>query len=397
MISHDTTLIRMNKEQADALCTIITLGFLADKNTRHIPCIYDDDADRGIHDELMQILNPYNITINPSLQNAKDRTTGRKILPFIYALPEEDARNQDYILAIQLESENILDIAQLMETSADSIVDPNHRDDFRGAYIGGFIDFEQKQLSLLGPSSLYTRPYQYINPDGTDWSIIYDSYAHVTTALKDLLINSSETLSSDENIDGAYSKIIVSADVTTQLIQTGAPEDRAHLTAKSRTIASCHGLVTSIYHHAHNPQPGVCIEFSLSNGTCKSASCIPCAIFASSQKTPASQFHFGRGDFWNLPEPSIRERLDANIEATWRAYVIKCCEKGLNEILKVEKTPPATQEKVKKIPPATREMSEIIGTVLQNDSSIIPDLFLDALTFEGSFSRKIKNSLVVHP
>lgn len=79
MISHDTTLIRMNKEQADALCTIITLGFLADKNTRHIPCIYDDDADRGIHDELMQILNPYNITINPSLQNAKDRTTGRKI------------------------------------------------------------------------------------------------------------------------------------------------------------------------------------------------------------------------------------------------------------------------------------------------------------------------------
>lgn len=388
MISHDPTLSPMNKEQADALCAIIALGFLADKNTLGIPCIYDDAADKDIHDELTQILRLYGITINPYLQNAKDSATGQKNIPFIYALSEDEAHNENDILAIQLEFENILDIAQLMETSADSIVDPNHPDDFRGAYIGGFIDFEQRQLSLLGPSSLYTRPYHYIKPDGTDWSIIYDSYAHVTTALRDLLINCSGTLSSDANIGGAYSKIIVSPDVTTQLIHSGEPEDREHLIAKSRTIASCHGLVTSIYHHAHNPHPGICIEFSLSNGTCKPASCIPCAIFASSQKKPASHFHFGRGDFWNLPEPSIRSELDLNREKedAWCTFVIDCCKEGYNRILKVEN-----------IPPATQEMGTIIGTVLEKNPSIIPDLFLDALIFEGSFAKKIKNSLMVHP
>lgn len=384
--------IKMNKEQADALCAIIALGFIGqnqrEEGTGRTLYIYDDKKDFEKHNELKDLLYArFGIDIASDLQNAKDENTGRKVWPFIYALPYKERDRLDFFTAVTAETDNLMDIVQLTETAANSIASVN---DFRGAYIGGFIDFDKKELSLIGPSSLYARECKYIDPSGlkSDLNVIYNNFAHVTRTLKEFLIKDAPHLHSDINIDDAYSNIIVSPDLTEELIY--ADPIGAELKGKTKVIASCHGLVTSMYYHSDvsgsHLNDGVCIEFSLSDGTCKSASCIPCAIFASAQGAPASQVHFGRGDFWNLPKEPIRNSLNNKMERDWRSFVTACYVSASQIILEHGDLPPVTMEMAKFTPEALRGHME----------AIIPDMFLDALTIEGPFIQKMLDSFQLY-
>lgn len=389
----------MNKAQADALCAIIALGFIGqnqrEPETGRTLYIYDNNADAAQHNRLRELLGrKFGIDITSNLQNARD-TTGRKILPFIYALPYKTGERLDFFTAVTAEADNILSIAQQAEDQVNLIAGPN---DFRGAYIGGFIDFERKELSLIGPSSLYVRDFEHIDPAALDFdptmAAIYTNFNDVTTRLKDFLTNQAPALYSGVNFDDAYCEIIIAPDLTEELISEGTPDDIRLLEAKRKVIASCHGLVTSMYYHsdvsADHLNKGVCIEFSLSNGTCKSASCIPCAIFAAAQGTPASQVHFGRGDFWNLPKPAVRNALNAELEKNWRAFVTACYISASQEILELEEE---TESATLFRSPATLEMAHLAATIDPQDMErVIPDMFLDALTVPGSFIRKLLDS-----
>lgn len=381
--------MKMNKEQANALCSIIALGFIGqnqrEDRTGRTLYIYDDPNDRDDHDKLKDLLfTTFGIDLASNMQNAKDNT-GRKIFPFIYALPYKDKDRLDFFTAIKEETENIMDLVQLTETAANSIAGPNQ---FKGAYIGGFIDFEKKELSLIGPSSLYVRDFQYIDPFylASNLDVIFTNFSDVTTKLKAFLKDKAPALHTEINAANAYGKVIVSPDLTEELISEGDPRERIGLKNKEKVIASCHGLVTSMYYHSDvdntHLNKGTCIEFSLSDGTCKSASCIPCAIFAAAQGAPASQVHFGRGDFWNLPKLPIRNALNKTMEQKWRSFVTACYISASQEIIDRGY-----------FSAITLQMAQL-ARVIPSDSmeTVIPNMFLDALTIDGPFIQKMLSS-----
>lgn len=385
--------MKMNKKQADALCAIIALGFIGqnqrEEGTGRTLYIYDSASDAEKHLELADLLNRrFGINIASDIQNAKD-PSGRKVFPFIYALPYQDENRLDYFTAVMAEADNIAEIVRLTEEHV-NLSDKTRNS--RGAYIGGFIDFEKHELSLIGPSSLYVRDYEYIDASSfpANMKVIFDNFSDVTKKLNEFIREKAPTLSTSINIDNAYGKVLVAPELTESLISEGTPEDSRLLEEKRKVIASCHGLVTSMYHHSTVSRErlgkGVCIEFSLSDGTCKSASCIPCAIFAAAQGTPATQVHFGRGDFWNLPKPSLRATMERSMEEAWRLFVTACYVSASDEIL--------TRNN---FPPETITMASLAADLSDSINEIIPDMFLDALTFEGSFIQKMLDSFQIIP
>ncbi|MDR2043327.1 MAG: hypothetical protein LBQ15_02975 [Clostridium sp.] len=386
--------MQLSKERADALCAIIALGFVGqnqrEDRTGRTLYLYDSQADAIKHATLQQTLwDSFGINIANELQNAKDATTGRKIHPFIYALPygnEGGPRRLTYE-EVKVNEEEIADIAQITESAANSLITATNR--FRGAYIGGFINYTEGKLSLIGPSSLYLRERMYLarnNPRPESVAAMFIDYANVVQETKKFLRECSQTFRTHGAI---YENIGTSSDLTEALISEGKPGDDQRILEEGKIFSSCHGLVTSMYYHSdvhsHHLDEGVCVELSLSDDTCKSASCIPCAIFAASQGTPASAVHFGRGDFWNLPTVAIRRSLNPRFEDNWRAFVTTCFVSASHEILEWQF-----------FHPITMQMAGLVGNAAE--LAAIPEMFLDALTFEGSFiDRMIKYLPIYHP
>lgn len=382
----------MDKTQADALCAIVSLGFVSqnekEDRTGRILYLYDNKKDEEKHKKLIEILQrTFGINLAVKIQNAKDGEI--KVHPFIYALPygnenEPKRRTHD---EVKVKEQPILDVINIMETAANSLIDPaNH---FRGAYIGGFINYEKPAISLIGPSSLYLRDRVYLkmeDPSPTAVTASFIDASKVTEEIKNIL---KENVRSFHTGDEIYGAIEVDSALTDALISEGKLHDDECILDQGKIFSSCHGLVTAMYYHSdvskEHLDEGVCIEVALSNDTCKSASCIPCAIFAASQGAPASAIHFGRGDFWNLPTTAIRNSLNENFEKNWRAFVIACFMAGGQKILSCKSL------KQGAFTSATVQMAELSDN--QEDLVQIPDMFLDALTFEGAFIDKMINSL----
>lgn len=379
----------MNKDQADALSTIIALGFIIENERAadgRILYLYDKAEEAEEHELLSDILRGrFGINIATKLENAKEAVSGRKVHPFIYALPcgnpgEAHRREYDDVIANEQE---LLEVVQIAETAINSLIEPSNR--FRGAYIGGFINDEDQQISLIGPSSLYIRDRMYLAPDNPPPTSIVQSfieYNKVVQGTKTFLRNAVPTF---DTKNPHYKDIVTYPDLTDELILEGQPGDDQRILDEHKIFSSCHGLVTSMCHHSTfgvtHLDEGVCIELSLSDDTCKSASCIPCAIFAASQGSPASAVHFGRGDYWNLPAPSIRKQFSPSIEENWRSFVIASFKYVSLEILRQGH-----------FNPVTTQMASLIAN--PDDMVAIPEMFLDALTFEGPFIKKMITALL---
>lgn len=377
----------MEQKYADALCAIIALGFIEQNQfskDQDILYIYDQTSDAADHTILSNLIQrKFGFPVVSQFQNAKDPTSNRKIFPFIYALPQDDPTipNGRSFAEALIESSAAADIVQIAETAANSIKAGTN--DFRGAYIGGFIDFKNMKLSLLGPSSLYVRSRNYLyplSPTPQAFAKTFSEYSSVTQSMKIFLQTCASTFHA---WDPEYHDLIVSPDLTEDLILAGTADDVDDILHKYKTFSSCHGLVTSMYYHSDvsptHLKEGVCIEFSLSDGTCKSASCIPCAIFATAQGSPASQVHLGRGDYWNLPPKAIRNGLNPFMESNWRSMVVEYFLRGSNLIVQQQNV--CTE---------TMQMAIYRPDYMEK---VIPDMFLDALTFEGSFLQKMLKSL----
>ncbi|MDD4113307.1 MAG: hypothetical protein PHC56_09810 [Herbinix sp.] len=378
----------LNKAQADALCAIIALGFVGqnereDRTDRPI-YLYNSEDDRVQHQKLATILKDgFGIDIAVNLQNAKDAVTNRKVHPFIYALPYgniDEPRMLTYD-EVKVNEEEILDVVQITETAINSLIAPSNR--FRGAYVGGFIDYKEGKISLIGPSSLYLRERMYLNldsPSPESVSEMFIEFANVTRETKKFLKECSPSFHTRERV---YGDIVIAPDLTEAMISEAQPGDDRRILDEGKIFASCHGLITSMYYHSDvghaHLDDGVCIELSLSNDTCKSASCIPCAIFAASQGAPASAVHFGRGDFWNLPAITTRESLNPKLE-NCRSFVIDCFTAASLEILERGDFDQTTMQ---------------MGAMVRNQADLvaIPEMFLDALTFEGAFITKMTSYL----
>jgi hypothetical protein len=122
-------------------------------------------------------------------------------------------------------------------------------------------------------------------------------------------------------------------------------------------------------------------EIALGANTTKVSSCIPCAIFMQSFGYPASSIHLGRGDNWRIPDfPSEK------ILSDWRNAIISCYLSG------VELCNPRIDSY------DNTRLDDMVAMLIaerndeQDITPYIPDVFLEALTFEGSFIDRINRT-----
>jgi hypothetical protein len=357
----------MDKKQADALCTVITAGFV-EKNLK----------------EKRDNLKTFFIYENSGPDRIKTMGAFRKInglssdaevpeamgddKPIIYAkkpelLPHFPEMNRD----LKNYNEIVNSFADLRLADQDVIL--------YGAYVGGKYNVINKQYTFIDASQLYFREKQIglcknYESEAADENFakynIVSQYIHNDLFLGKKLLTRPFII----NSKFAFSKAEPSADPTYKL----------PVKTESKTVlSSCHGLVNAIYTYGlQSPNATkyeVCIEFSLSKNTSKAASCIPCAIFAASQGQHASYTHFGRGDYWSLPESALSGAVGRSLTQKWKIYVSDCYKKGCEKLRGFGNS-------------CISDAEDCLG-----DYPDIALAFLDALTFPGSFADKIDNSL----
>lgn len=399
----------LRKDSADAFCTVVAMGFLAlNPKQLDIRFVEDDPTDRNKslreHDAFRERLKLWGFDRYIGDFQQQD---GKTEHPMIYAVPKGEEPGEKQLKP----DEHLYRSSHKLEGICNEWVETqncgrSHKNvlKLRGAYIGGVA--EEKQLRLLYPSLIHVRPSpNYINIDNESYK------ASIRKNYRDSCEVSVAILEFFDYIKNKYKgHIIESVDTKKRKRQGGndsengifiwtTVEDTEALKEKmgkdieeQKIFGSVHGLVTSMTEAQRLEEGNFNVELALSRGTNKVASCIPCSIFAASQDAPPSYIHFGRGDFWDLPQ-----NCDEAVRKKWEDYVYKCFEKGMfllggriygksetNILYRFFRQLGVYDNKIgheKFIPES------------DCSSHYISEIFLDALTFEGSFMSKMKNTL----
>lgn len=332
---------KLNNDYAKALCTAITVGFIIESGSQKY--IYEKDEDKGEHDTLKANLLRYGVDIEVKKQG--DSTV---------------------ILAGQSAGYTAYDISndlQRLATYLPQKLKREHPDlNTPGSYVGGMITSEV--FRFVGVSELYLRDPLYRDISGGDQIGITDSYvkaSNITLTINDFLKSM-----------GSFSigaKYIKNVSIEPSLVSRLSQRPEAFKTGK--LFASCHGMIAAIQTYSSDISRQPIIELAFGPDTCKIASCIPCSMYMTACGKPASATHFGRGDNWNFskgrPVPN---------KGGWTANIINYYKSGINKLS------------------ANSNISNLKGWVTTNSlMDKLPDVFLDALTFEGSFINKINSVL----
>ena len=170
------------------------------------------------------------------------------------------------------------------------------------------------------------------------------------------------------------------------------PEAKSLDTTK-KLFKSYHGMTQVIVNYgAGIDSSAVICEIALGAETSKVSSCLPCSMFMVANGTAPSSTHLGRGDNWGIPKG---QPVGSMVTATWRKNIIAYYESGRDILAKYAEgtlsseylTP--TKEKLS----AIKDSLAAVKNNAKQDLSDIPDIFLEALSFEGSFSEKILDTL----
>lgn len=374
------------QEKADALCTVIALGFIIHSksiNPQNTYIVYqenpNDDSEYQQHLKLQKKL--------ARLANVKDlfaleiqSPNDKPRHPIILAQTKHSAVQGD--IAAEL-----LPLFQRLEREVNEFEKKEAAGiPLRGAYIGGLLTVESAEL--LDPSILYCYDprHREFPPDQlgeTQRRQVETSFRNAEAVTKTVeqflgsVFPKGRTMTSDRALLRQSDNRPLSADMSDK--PTG-----------SQLFASVHGMTQSIVHYyANGDNAKVNIELALSRDTRKVASCIPCSIFMWANGTPASATHFGRGDNWNFPSYVLRQ-------------IKNCSDAGRLE-------PPCVQNWVACIKEAymigktcfteysASWDSKGVNYALNLRLEEIPLMFLEALTFESSFLSKMLRTLECMP
>ena len=357
---------QLNRITADALCTVITLGFLAMDARKNERSHFVYKGDPSDHENLRELMLTSPISALNELFPLFEEQDAKREHPFIYA------RNNELTdIAAQIEIDEFLKaFVDDLERICNSLFG-----NVQGAYIGGVANREQ--LKLLCPSLLYQynipnyvdrNEYNYDN----DITTFYERFENATEKILDLFSNLIENQTGDEAIQ-FWSTLEDLRELVNQMPQDIQP---------GRLFASVHGLVTSMTMAAPHTlaADNYNVELALSSGTNKVGSCMPCSIFATSQGAPASYTHLGRGDYWNLPQ-----NCDPTVRNNWVDFVVRCYSEGMALIGNY-------------MPDEWTEFfGELNEELERNNDNHIAEVFLSALTFPSSFVSRMTNTLgIIH-
>jgi hypothetical protein len=374
----------LTEEIADAVCTVIALGFAdkyLEKNKAPIVFEYDKTSAQPDYETIAKLFNnPKSYLKKAEGDATKTRVITRKSVsqdkrPFIIGYPD----GSKYLSSKQIDEiikpvmDKYSEVLHRMQESADAMGE----DALCGAYIGGAFSREPGVLEpvLVGPSSLELYKPQFRDVSGYE-VIIKDSFdkalKHTNNAVAAIVKNRWP-----EGHDPSYKKNY----------ETG------------KLFKSCHGMVRAMTLFAGAKD--LCFfELALGHSTSKVSSCIPCSIFMTAFGMPASSTHLGRGDNWGFPleyrdnnkdivdryffqwQTDICQYFDAGIEA-FRAGG------GLPLHVNAANNMPYYDYKINS---EDKPFDVFIKQKCTKEKDDIPAIFLESLTYEKSFIQKIKNT-----
>jgi hypothetical protein len=356
----------LNKDIADALCTVITLGYAYRRQANGRPLTFEyTNANQGEienHRLLRDFLGHHgvNITVGPAAPQAN--------MPYILGSDLPQNRLNTFIDGLDqwlVEKNNMFLAANAQNPPPiGAYIGVQFFADAKGNVLKGKIangqggNFDADPL-VYGPSalSLHEPIYRTITPfEEQEIGIAYYE-ARMNTNKAALAVENGLRVQPVSNFDTNY--------------------QGKHI------FGSSHGMIRAMVNNV-SPPPGiqsVFAEIALGNNTEKVSSCIPCAIFMESFGKPASSIHLGRGDNWRIPDEPTNGML-----TNWQNAIVGCYVSGLT-ICNPQ------------IPVYNTTLDNIAAMIIAQHHAVgdtlpeIPDLFLEALTFEDSFIKRILRTL----
>lgn len=362
----------ITRKQADALCTVITLGFIIKSKEKppynsYIIFHEGEETDRKTEDQHLLLRAKLAKLANKDLFEFKTQCAADKPKqPLIMAQTRKGVLQGDFSASERKIFNELENKINQFDTG-----------ELKGAYVGGLLAIGSSEL--LGPSVL-------------DW---YESQHRELSQEEDAQIKNSYLNAScvSEDVQAFLDSVLGKQTIKRDGALVRRPNEgimRANRKEKpdgSYLFASVHGMTQSIIHyHGNTDDDKVNIELALSKDTCKVASCIPCSIFMWANGTPASATHFGRGDNWNFPIEYL-EKMREHPTGVLPVYMTSWIE-HVQEAYNTGKA---------YFPTGSDWISSDLRSALEFDSEEVPQLFLEALTFEGSFLNKILNTLEAMP
>lgn len=344
----------LTKMEADQLCTVIALGYTKKElvdGRKKSKIIDTEEAE-------LEILRPLFRRVDLSAANEQMQTMPRD------SSGRVDKSMSSSIVAVddRTQADAVNDEISNSAAFLNSYVDTKNRSLLKGAYVGGMDTIGT--IEFIGPSYLWQYRGQYRSFTGEEAANIREAYNNAFE-----VSNKVESLLKDAVNSH---KIFRSSDV--RLMEGAEKVKRESWEQNADLFASVHGMTRSIFaYRASADKHLVRIELALSKGTCKVASCIPCAIFMASQGYPASAVHFGRGDNWNFNKDINEEDKPYK---DWSKAVLEYYDEGIRVMSGM-----------------ADNLSEWTAYLANKPKVEIPKIFLEALTFESSFTDKIRNTL----
>lgn len=345
----------ITKEISDVVCTAITLGHIVQfkhTNNKNIQIVCESEDDEKAHNTLKDTLSTYGCNIDVCKIMPKER---KELL-----ITAKDRTYTSESLKKYTE-----DINRILQKYNQMINEVKGSAILYGAYIGGKYNVVDEVLQLLCPSQLIIKPKNY-ELDGITYNQLQTKYDENIKTIND-------TISALNSVKEKVIKL--------KLDEIKIVDNEAKITDKD-IFGSVHGLINAIIHYNiynSTDKDSIACEFACSDDTTKVGSCVPCSIFASSNKTPANFTHFGRGDYWNLPQKSEGYNALGMKRKAWETYVIECFKTGIDIVNKMSGK---HNENIK-------TAINTINTICNVNTDKIPELFLHSLMFEGKFIEKI--------
>lgn len=344
----------LTKKEAEQLCTIIALGYTKKElidGSKKSKIIDTEEAELA---NLSTLFNQAGLSAANAQMQTMPRDSGGRV----------EKRMNSSIVAVdgRASAEAVNDEISKSAAFLNNYVEPNKKKLLKGAYVGGM---ETPSITeFIGPSYLWQYKGQYRSFTGEETRMIREAYDKAYTVSEE----AERLLESAVNSYRTFKEKDVRLMKPVEKVKKENWEENANL------FASVHGMTRSIFAYSQSGDAGlVRIELALSNDTCKVASCIPCAIFMASQGYPASAVHFGRGDNWNFYK-GVKKGERPYIQ--WCDKVREYYEEGIRVM----------RGKENKV----REWTTYLAGITIHK---IPEIFLEALTFESSFTDKIRNTL----
>jgi len=342
----------LTKDLADTLCTAVAAGFFSinenktkTKESMKTAFQYQPDEFNEYYAICSRLRN-YGIVI-PISPAAK-----QEVMPFIVAKTNRIS-NMD---AAKNNTDEYWNYVRNITANADRQKQPP-----RGAYIGGMSTISS--LFIAGPSKLeqYSPKYREIKDD-----TVSNSYKEAVKASK----TAQDCLDTRPSVNKQkYSITVEPAETSSQPYMKG------------NLFKSCHGMIRAMTKYQSSIDNNrFYFEIAMGSKTSKVSSCIPCSIFMSACGMPATSTHWGRGDNWNIPEDCSKEYV-----TLWRNKVKECYNEGIS-LLKNGSA--SVKDKI-------TSLLNAFGNTHMDITGHIPDIFLEALTYESSFTDKIKNTLSI--